>query len=256
MSAWGNSIERSGLGGARRRGSAQFMVCVCVLAASGLALAVAKEKQWLRLLKLPVPMKQKFDNLQPPDPYRMSLLPRLSTEVEGELGANDYAVWDVRDASTATTAPTSAINLFLTYYTGKPDQVPHVPEECIQQAGGLQTADKTISLEMKDGRKLPVRRLMFRSSASSRGSLVYYLFSVNGDYMTTRDEVRLRMSNFTERYLYYSKVEISFSVPQADRYAVDQMDAAAARMFGWVIPQLEMNYWADVRSMEAAVRGT
>lgn len=238
---------------ARRGGWAHFCVCAGVLAAAAGFMTLAKQRSWLRVLKLAAPLQRSFETLQPPGGYTFRLEPRLSDEIESELGTADYAVWTVDEQSGDGVEFNGRTQLFLTYYTGKPDQVPHVPEECYAQGGRTQCFDEIMELRAGD-QTYPVRRQAFKDSGRAQGAVVYYMFAVNGDYLVTRDQVRRRMLNLTERYLYYSKVELSFIVPRAEAPPFEKLDAAAGRVFDWLVPLLAKDYWPDVKAMEAKAR--
>jgi hypothetical protein len=237
-----------------RRGSAQFVVCAAVLAAGAAALTCAKFTGALRLMKKPVPLRRPIDQLALPSPYRARLLPRLDSEAEQELGTADYAVWNVVDTRLQDRDPGRFMQLFITYYTGKPDQVPHVPEECYVQGGRRTDEDRTVTLTLGENRKIPVRRLLFRDPRGPSAVLVYYTFSVNGDFYAGREGVRSRMADFRESHLYYSKVEISFPTPDADRMPRDALEEAAAALFGVVVPALASDHWTDVGALESSGR--
>lgn len=241
------NAERGGLG----QGGA-FVVCVIILGASAGSLSLAKEMGWLRIIKAPAPLRKPLIELNEAGPFVMHKEPRLTEETENELGTREYAFWSCTDPSAGERDPQRVFALSVTYYTGKPDQVPHVPEECHFQGGREQVSLDDLSIKRSDGRELPLRRLLFRDADGIGGVAVYYTFSVNNDYYTDRQRVRLRMNDSSETHLYYSKVEVTYWLPSMREIQREALDGAVQRVFDWVIPVLEREHWPDMSTFHAA----
>jgi len=146
----------------------------------------------------------------------------ISEDMIDSLGTREYTQFFLIDTQAGRTERTRVAHVFITYYTGRPDMVPHVPDECYA-AGGYQvvgTNTETVAVSgvgaPHDALPVVVVRALAppsrrRSTDSSGEIAVTYFFHANGDYVTTRDGVRLKLSNPLQRYAYYAKIEISFS---------------------------------------------
>ncbi len=173
-------------------------------------------------------------------------------EVEA-LGTEEYVIWRLEDNSIGERGnPLRYVRVFITYYSGQPDQVPHVPEECFL-GGGYQQLGKPLNteitvpaLEPKYG-KIPLRVLSFRKESVIGGAhapTVCYLFSVNGKFVSSRTDVRMALSNLFERYAYFSKVEVTFGRP-GQKTEPEQVKAAAEKVLSKILPVLVEDHWPD-----------
>jgi len=155
----------------------------------------------------------------------------------------------------------AAADVAITYYTGKPDLVPHVPTECMVAGGydlvedkegvpiqvpGVGAADDTIPLHLSvfDAPRMG-------ENMERRVVTVAYFFHTNGDYCSSRFDVRLKMSNLLEKYAYFSKIEVKFSSVDmratADR---DQTLAALPPLLERLMPLLLRDHfnWNELHS--------
>jgi hypothetical protein len=209
---------------ARPRGlaSVRFYICVGLLVAAAAGIqALARTLQW-HYRKEAVQLKRPLTALdwQKLAPrYRRHPVqpPLLGEETIQALGTDNYLQVRLIDELCESNDPTAVANVFVTYYTGQPDMVPHVPDECYL-AGGFDRvgASETVTLPVSgvgapnDG--VPVRVLQFQSRAGRhQPTTVMYLFHTNGDYQATRTDVRLRLARLGERYAYYAKIEVNFT---------------------------------------------
>jgi len=148
----------------------------------------------------------------------------LSPEMIESLGTTEYLSWRVIDLGKPESDPTKVAYVFVTYYTGKPDMVPHVPDECMKASGYECTSARVASVVVPGvgapEERVPVRVLQFDppsglrdrfQATRERGPTVMYFFHCNGRFATTRDEVRLLQMNLFDKYAYYAKIEVSFS---------------------------------------------
>jgi hypothetical protein len=186
------------------------------------------------------------------------------------LGTEDYIQWTLEDTEAQKNDPLRYCSLFITYYTGNPDRVPHVPEACFLGAGNqrFETEDLTFAINIKadstegekEGiggmkvQKIPVRCLVFGKKDTDllEGGAkfpVFYTFKVNGVYRGNRTTTRLElMSNITGKYSYFSKIEWQFyNVVFGRRIYPDKKDAAMAseKLLGVLLPILERDHWPD-----------
>lgn len=232
------------------RRSTAFFVCTAVLVISALSLSIAKSRGWLQLIKSAVPLRKPLDALTLPasaSHYRLVRNPPLSSDFERELGTQEYVGWSVENRRTPGELPA---HLFITYYTGKPDQVPHVMEECAQVGANMQLLEAaSIPLDVPQAGagergRVRLRSLLFRNPRDTMGQRVFYTFSCNGSYYDNRDAVRLRMMSFNEKYLYYSKIDLSFRV-DTQREPREQIEQRAKELFAAIIPVLAQEHWPD-----------
>lgn len=211
-----------------QRAGARFWVCAVLLGASAVATHVLPPLIGVHLRKEAVPLKKPLAMLDV-----RKLGPRyerhtytdhvaaLSSDTEDSLGTKEYAHVYVADTTKARTDPTRVASLFITYYTGKPDMVPHVPDECYLAVGydALGSRTEAVTVRGRNGadERVPIRVIRFRAPHNRRSAsqtdevAVLYFFSVNARYATSRDGVRLTLSDPFERFAYYAKIEISFT---------------------------------------------
>ena len=183
-------------------------------------------------------------------PYLVRDHATLSDEMVYELGTSQYVQWALENPKARGTGWQRSASLFVTYYTGVQDQVPHVPEECYYQGNASLSASQDIEFKLPDGEAYPVRRLRFVPPRGGGVRLfVYYTFIVNGDMVCDRNHVRTRMGRESEKYLYYSKIELCFQ-SLTDEEAPPDMDRMAERLLGQIIPVMLKDHIPDVAAME------
>ena len=116
--------------------------------------------------------------------------------------------------------PNAVISFAVTYYTGKADTVPHVPDRCYV-AGGFQPSRYDIKQwelgEYGPGtpRRVPVRFIDFedQTAREQSGRCVTYFFHANGEYTDSPLVVRQRLQSLRERYAYFAKIEVMTVLP-------------------------------------------
>jgi hypothetical protein len=114
----------------------------------------------------------------------------------------------------------AVLTVAVTYYTGKVDTVPHVPERCYVADGFQpQVFDKRDwalgTLANGQARTVPVRFIDFedQTSRGAQNRCVGYFFHANGKYEEDPDVVRVRLQNLLERYAYFAKIEVMTLLP-------------------------------------------
>jgi hypothetical protein len=209
--------------------SARFWVCLALLVCCAIGLKTAARGFGWFFRKEAVPLKQPlqfFDARKLAPQYELnqrltSGLERMTEDMLDSLGTHEYVQVYLTDPRKPAADPTQVALLFVTYYTGQPDMVPHVPDECWLAGGYDKVSEETLPVPVAGvgapDNKLPVRVLEFRarrqSQLSGQGAdmaTVAYFFHVNGGYATTRNGVRATMLNPRLRYAYYAKVEVTF----------------------------------------------
>jgi len=230
----------------------RFLICMLtlVVCAGGMEVLARKHEAYFR--KLPLELRKSLDELDENKlgPYVVVKKHKIEDEdVESELGTSDYIQWQLEDSQAAADAPTRDIMLFITYYTGDPDIVPHIPEVCYQGGGGqigqTREGEIRVSLSSIGGPEevtIPVRMIdMQVPGAVNAHQKVVYFFSVNGDYKCTRNRVRMRANYWLDRYSYYSKVELDFM--NKEEITFDQALAATEKLVGQILPELITQHW-------------
>jgi hypothetical protein len=257
----------------RRWCSARYVAGLLLLLVSAASMQAVARVLRLYTTKLPVPLRQPLDRLDrgkllPEYSLHPIPVPPLREETLETLGTRELLDWYLVDAARPRGDPERVAHVFITYYTGRPDMVPHVPDECWTAGGQEQAAaPETIELEVPGAGapqdRIPARLLRFRS-APRRGALglsggepgppvtVVYFFLTNGRYVTTRNSVRLAQSNLWDRYAYYSKIELVFGDDYPPRRFADRDQSihAAARLLRKLMPILLADHYADWESLQ------
>jgi hypothetical protein len=116
---------------------------------------------------------------------------------------------------------TSAVlNVAVTYYTGKVDTVPHVPDRCYVADGFQPTAYEVKQWDLGEVapgvvRRVPVRFIDFedQTERGQQNRCVTYFFHANGKYSDSPLEVRRMLQDLFQKYGYFAKVEIMSLLP-------------------------------------------
>ncbi len=114
----------------------------------------------------------------------------------------------------------AVISFAVTYYTGKVDTVPHVPDRCYV-ADGFQPSLYDVrawtlgNYSKGIPRQVKSRFIDFEDQTARGGQnrCVAYFFHVNGEYQEDPKAVRLRLQNLFERYGYFAKIEAMTLMP-------------------------------------------
>lgn len=250
------------------RASGRYWVGLVLLVGAAIGLKTAATSFGWHFRKEAVPLKlplRLFDARALGPRYELNKLltdlsPPLSEDMVDSLGTSEYVHLYVNDTQKAAGDPTRVAALFVTYYTGKPDMVPHVPDECFR-AGGHDTLSQATEIVHVPGvgapqDKLPVRVLEFRLRAQGvldtggQVATVMYFFHANGGYATTRDGVRLSLSNPLDRYAYYAKIEVDFTSEMGARASRAASVEALEPLLARVLPALLRDH-IDVEKLKA-----
>jgi hypothetical protein len=272
-----------------RKPSYLVVLLVLLIGAVGINAATTAMKLHFRKEALPLRGADGLDALPDelgtwvavPEPRRI-----LDADLEHSLGTNKYLFRDYVDTATpvgGTPAATKAevlalkdlprkdrearlndfrrksfgsvVSFAATYYTGKVDTVPHVPDRCYV-ADGFQPSDyKTEGWNLGqyaagDTRTAPVRFIDFEDQTARglQSRCVSYFFHANGDYMDDPNKVRIRLQNLLEKYAYFAKIEVMTILPTRQRAGEidplrdkDRNEAAAGmkKFLTVALPELE-----------------
>lgn len=275
-------MKRSGMNpGAASLKQPAFLICVAVLAVAAGGMDMLISYLDLQLKKLPLPLRKSLDELDESAlqaaGYRVVTKTTIdNADVLEALGTEDYIQWTLQDERVSETSPVRYCAIFVTYYTGNPDQVPHVPEECYF-GGGYQRLDEegvvvktgTVGSQLGESdtakssadKTISARCLTFGTKDADLWQAptnfrVLYFFKVNGEYAGSREQVRAVMNkNLFSKYSYYSKVEWRFFnvSPGGAMVAAtkEQAVAASSRMLTAVVNLLEKEHWPDWEAANA-----
>ncbi|MEE8374185.1 MAG: hypothetical protein V3R87_10735 [Dehalococcoidia bacterium] len=222
-----------------------YVVSVVVLGGSAAGMQVAKTYGWLRVIKKPLPIRKPLGDMDRAilSPLRFVVSHRLSPEVELELDTTEYINWvlDSPDTERSWRGPAA---LSVTYYTGKQDQVPHVPEECFQQGNFSPVDDDHLDFRLPHADiTIPVRRLSFQppGEVGLQTYYIYYTICVNNRFFSERNAARVRMADPRDTHLFYSKIELLFEDVIESR--LGDLDEQARELFGRTLRELARSHW-------------
>jgi len=247
-----------------------FLICVAILATAGGLKKVAIEWLGLRLQKEPIPLKKSLDLLDTStfSPYQVVESSRIENkDILEQLGTEDYAKILLEDTEVNKNSSVRYCSLFITYYTGNPDAVPHIPDEChvgsgsqrekvkevILKVGGINDNDDPAMAE-SNLKEIKARYLVFLTKganawqASSRYPVLYF-FKANGEYSGSRGETREVLGkNLLGKYSYFSKVEFTFYGSAFGRNVYpdgEEFILACEKFLSLLLPVMEKDYWPD-----------
>lgn len=229
-----------------------FVIAVALLGAA--AILAGPVSSWMDFQqgKAALPLKKPLGALDEGVllPYRTIGRQVLESTVVEALGTDQYINWTLEDTSVPQTDPLRYAHLFVTYDTGGVNLVPHTPDEC-RLGAGYQAAQPHENIDIDIPMTIPVRLCTFLKTAvfNREEVSVVYTFHCNGKFVATRSGVRLLINDLSNRYAYFSKVEVSF--PRATR---EQCLQGAAKLFGRLLPALIKDHFPDFEAAESAVR--
>ncbi len=216
--------------------------------------------QWanVAMRKEAIPLRRNLPQLAEAKlrPYEVAFERDLESSILNELGTTEYIDWLLLDSRIASESdPERVGRLFVTYYTGNPDTVPHIPDVCLVGSGYTATNKKNITLDLdtRIGRMdVPVRVVDFEKSAvyNSEKFTVVYTFHANGSFYATREGVRLAINAPADKHAYYSKVEIGFG--RRSHPTREETIEAAKRLLTVALPILIEDHWPDWEAVKAA----
>lgn len=227
-----------------------FVVCTLTLAICAMGLQLGAEKMKLYFRKMPVPLQKTLDELDASKlvPFELVKAQKIENEdVLEELGTEDYIQWELEDTSLKANNPLRRVRLDITYYTGDPGKVPHVPEVCYLGSGGRikERIDREIHVLKANTKndKIPVRLLdiELNSQFGQLNRVVVYFFKVNDTYRCDRNQVRRAQNNLHDKYAYFSKVEVS--ILHTGPISHEDALATAEKLHQKLVPILLAEHW-------------
>ncbi|MGB8225988.1 MAG: hypothetical protein WCE45_03840 [Sedimentisphaerales bacterium] len=238
-----------------------FLISFVLLGVFAGGMSYFKAHWGIILIKKPLSLKEPFDMLDEKllEPYKVFEKTKIDNkDVLESLGTEEYLQWILEDTTVDTLSPVRNCSLLITYYTGSPDQVPHVPEACYM--GGGFGSDEKFEVDLNVGDinipgisgnvKIPATGLIFgkRSSEIWQASVkfpVIYFFKVNGQYKGNRTSVRIALGDLTSEYSYFSKIEVKFFNLRGLYPEKAQAVEATEKLLKVLLPVLEKNHWPE-----------
>ncbi len=253
-----------------------FVVCAVILAVSAASKEVVIRTLGVQLTKLPISLKAPFDKMSEKklEPYLVRNKQKITNrDVLESLGTEEYLQWTLEDSNAPADSPTRFCSLFITYYTGNPDMVPHVPDECYvgggnQRVGAEEITIDSFSYSNAEGiasvylpESIPMQYVVF--SHQERNGLtpetrfsVQYLFKANGEFCGGRTQTRTVLGkNFFCKYSYFAKIEWKFYGMDYSGLVNPEKEKtieASRKLLSILVPVLEKDHWPD---WEKAKRG-
>ncbi len=189
-------------------------------------------------------------------PYRVVKRNVLDPATLEALGTDRYLSWQLENETLPPNDPLRVAHLLVTYDSGGNNLVPHTPDVC-WVGGGYEPAQPHANVELDltsltaSSSSVPARVCTFAKTAMRNRSkqTVIYTFHCNGRFVATRTGVRILVNTPTNRYAYFSKVELTF--PGATRA---QSVEGAGMLFNRLLPALVRDHWPDFQAAEKAAR--
>ena len=214
-----------------------FLVCAGVLIAATVFAGPVARHMRVVLRKDPVPLRKPLGELDKTalGEYRFEGAIIIPETTLGPLGTTDYIDWRFTDTTVSRRRdPLGSVQCFVTFYTGKPDLVPHTPDACylghgyrMREADNLEFAIRGPNLRPLE---VPVRAISFvKSSVFGQATpTVVYTFHCNGKFVNTRTQVRAQLADPFDKGAYYCKVEVTFGAPKSRPRHPDRQESIAA----------------------------
>ena len=242
-----------------------FVVCVCVLLAAAVAKEAVIRVLGVQMIKQPIALQHPLEEMDDGvlAPFELKNSNRIQNhDVLESLGTEEYLQWVLENSEVEPASPTRYCSLFITYYTGNPDMVPHVPDECYVGGGNQRDTGGlvTVNIPRSEGdQKLDFQYVAFkhvdRQTMREDNFSVQYFFHANGKYTSSRTDTRLVLGgNWFSKYSYFCKVEWkfygigSFGIIYPDK---EQALAASKKLMAKLLPELERNHWPDWKKINS-----
>ncbi len=231
-----------------------FAISAVLLAAVAVGVPWANSAMKLALTKQPLPLQKPLHRLDRHrlGPYGFRAKIDLEQAVVETLGTEQYIYWILEDTTYKDRDPRRYARLFVSYYTGGADAVPHTPDICMLGSGyTIENADNTtIHVPgLTDDGEVPVRAVTFVKSGifAAESMTVVYTFRTNNVFAATRQAVRMKVASLADRYSYYSKVEVIFGSSDSNPVypSPEQTRDAAEKLLSYVLPVLVEDHWPD-----------
>lgn len=257
-----SSVSLKGILGEILR-SRGFLICLAMLSAFAATFHGWRTAKGHRLVKAALPLRLPLDQLDHKNRlghYRFLKATTIQADVINALGTDQYIQWMLEDTRPdRRNQPANLIHCFVTYYTGTPDQVPHVPEECYQASGYNAVNDEVLDIPITalgEDVQIPVK-LMEMERSTFLGvdkRWVMYTFAANGKFRSGRRGVQSVVTSPLSHYAYFSKVELTFGAADVKVTKAEAI-RAGTDFLNVLIPVLVEDHWPDWERAEAEMAG-
>jgi hypothetical protein len=235
-----------------------FIVCLMLLALSAATKSIVIKILGVQLTKLPIELKKPLDQMDAKKlaPYELQNKQKIANQdILESLGTEKYIQWMFEDKTAAANSPVRFCSLFITYYTGNPDMVPHVPDECYVGGGNIRLKGETLTVQIpwpgqETPRSIAMSYILFGHQdnsflqADSQFS-VQYLFKANGQFCGDRTATRAVLgSNLFGKYSYFAKIEWRFYGNNSHPNQEETL-GATRKLLTVLLPVLEEDHWPD-----------
>jgi len=261
--------QRPGSGGAWRQiiGDKHFLACLVIVLLAAGTLEASINILKIHLVKRPAELREPLASLpaelgnfeavsfKDPNTGEMEIDRVLPEDFVHALGTETYLSRSYLDPQTAE-GLTPLVEVFSTYYTGKPELVPHVPERCQAAAGYSQTGSEIFEVEIPElglpGDKLTLRASTFAGTdtrtGQARSFAIIYFFVANGEYLDDWKRVRWHLNApqayFWDKYSYYGFFRLTF--PKSNDKG--QCIATAKKFLKLAVPEM-IRIWPDLEEL-------
>jgi hypothetical protein len=244
-----------------------FVVALVLLGTAVILAGPVTRWMAIKQIKKALPLKAPLSRLDAAAiaPYRLREPHVLESEFIEALGTDQYLSWTIENPEAAPDDPLRFAHLFVTYYSGGADLVPHVPDICYLGAGydparPHETAEMDVRSWGAKSAALPLKVCTFAKSAlfDRREITVVYTFACNGRFAADAHQVRIILSDLTTTYAFFSKVEASFFAgtvidgkARPVRWASrEESVGGVRRLFERLLPVLVRDHWPDFEAAE------
>lgn len=235
-----------------------FAICAILLLAFTLTFGSAFSGKLQPKLRLDLKKKLDLMNKARLYPYEVFRQIDIPPEMLNALGTQDYIQWFLQDSTKSSAESEDFVQLFVTYYTGNPDQVPHVPEECYLGGGGFTVSKASVERiaipALGDRFTIPLKVLEFERATAmgTETRVVMYTFFTNGQFCEEREGTRRILSDPGSQHAFYSKLELSVGIPDHP-VPREQALEAGTRALRVITPVLIQDHWPDFEKAEQRV---
>jgi len=169
------------------------------------------------------------------------------SETDAEIETEEYALVNLKN-----TYPAGGVDsgyLLVTYYDNPRDKVPHTPDVCYRQGGGIVKQKKTVSLDipgLAPGQS-PVKATLLVLDMKLCDRVVIFLFVAEGEFRRTRGQVRWVLGVPGNKHAYFAKIEASAACPRG----TDPTEAirTTERLVRESVPLLMKEYLPDAAQL-------
>jgi hypothetical protein len=179
--------------------------------------------------------------------------PFIDHHADDTVGTDDLVMLRLQEANAM--GMEGQVILLVTYYSDPDDRVPHTPEVCYRQIGGMVeqigelpvVLSTTAEVEREDAqREITARKVIVDEKGVS--AVIGYVFCANGEFMTTRNAVRLALRTPGYNRVYFAKIEAV--TPSAAGSDHEVALARCRRLLSEAIPQLLDVYFPTLADLK------